>query len=138
MLNIEGPCEVIAVSDAVNSVVNADVDAKVQVSPSVAVPDDACLPWDLLSLQENALQHSAVFFPGFIDVDRIVVQVIVESNFSNPVVFFGVLDHRLLEIALEPEDFAVKLEPRRLDPWHVIVLRLLSNGVCFSKIMLLF
>jgi hypothetical protein len=57
-----------------------------------------------VSLQENALRNTAVFNSILQDVKSIIIKVIVNSAFSDAVVFIRILNNWLLEIGLEVQN----------------------------------
>ncbi len=106
-----------------DSFVEVDVDADVEVSPSVVIGKFADDFGDFLSFEEDALWDAGVFDLGLGDVNGFVGKVIINDDFSDAVVFESAFNDMFLEVAIKSEDFSVVLQPRGLDPGNVIVFR---------------
>ena len=71
-----------------DSFVEVDVDADVEVSPSVVIGKFADDFGDFLSFEEDALWDAGVFDLGLGDVNGFVGKVIINDDFSDAVVFY--------------------------------------------------
>jgi hypothetical protein len=83
---VEGAGEVVAVIDAENAFKEVDVHLKAEILPLVVL-STAHFLGDALTVDEDALGDTRVFLSGFGEVDRAVVQVIVQYTGSDTVVF---------------------------------------------------
>ena len=90
----------VTVIDSDAAAENANVKANSEVSGEHG-ESRAILLQDHLSLKENALRGSAVHLSRLTDHDRVVLQVIEDRQFPNPIVFEAALDNALLEVARE-------------------------------------
>jgi hypothetical protein len=57
-----------------------------------------------VSLQEYALWDSGVLYSRLDDVDGVIVEIVVDDALSNSIVFVGIFDNWLLEIAMEAQN----------------------------------
>ena len=62
-----------------------------------------------MAFQKYSLWDATIFHSAFNDVYCIVVKVVVDDTLADPVVLVGVLNHRLLEVAIELEDLFMKI-----------------------------
>lgn len=99
---IEGSGELVAVDDSEDTAIEADVLADAKVLPSVAV--DAVDFGHKVSLQENALRNARVLDSVFHDVDRVILQVVVEGALANAIVFVRAFNNGFLEVTGEVQN----------------------------------
>lgn len=115
----------IAIIDSKNAFEEADVHGKIEVLPCVMVCQLSDDLGHLLPLQEHSLRDSTVFDFGFRDEDGLVRQVIIDLDLADSIIFKPAFHDVLLEVGIEPQHFAVILDPGRLHPRDGLVLRLL-------------
>jgi hypothetical protein len=97
---IESSCKIISIDDTEDSAVDIQIDAYIQISPGV---DLGLLAGneDLVSLEEDTLRDATVLKSVLQDMQSVIIEVIVNSAFPDPIVLIGVLYNGLLEIGLE-------------------------------------
>lgn len=95
--------EVVTVDHSEDPLVDVEVDANVQVLPSVVLGVIIWI-WQLVSLQEDALGDTSVLNSWLDDVDGVIVQVVVDDALAESEVLVGVLNDWLLEVCVEAKN----------------------------------
>lgn len=100
---VESLCEVICINNTENSTVNIEVGSNIQISPGV---DLGLLTGDenLVSLEENSLRDTAILNSIFEDMKSIIIEIVINSAFTDTIILGGVLNNGLLEVCLEVQD----------------------------------
>jgi hypothetical protein len=99
---IESSCELVAVDDPENSLVDIKVHSNIEIFPGVIL-GLIIWEWKFVSFQENALWDSGVINLAFENNDCVVFEVVVDSAFSGSEVLIWVFNHWLNKICVENE-----------------------------------
>lgn len=116
LIGVERAGEIIAISYAEDTSIEADILSNGKVPPGVGL--NGVDLWYQVALQENALGDARVGDSSLQNVDGVIFEVVVEGTLAETVILSGVLDNWLLEEAAEVEDLAVVLEPFGGDAGH--------------------
>lgn len=119
--------EIVAIVDSEDSAVHFQIESEVQILPGVGV-ESAVVFGDLVALEEDALRDACVLNLGLRDVERVVVEVVVDHALANAVVFGGVFVHCFLEVGVEAQHLAIVLEPLGRGLGDRVVRDLLARG----------
>jgi hypothetical protein len=60
-----------------------------------------------VSFQEDTLRDTTVLNSVFQNVEGVIIEIIVNSAFTDAIVFIGILNDGLLEIGLEVQDLII-------------------------------
>lgn len=79
--------------------------------------------WHFMPLEEDSLRHSIVLNLGLGNIECFVREIVVNFNLSDSKILQTMLDDMLLEIGIEPQNFTIVFDPRRLNSGDGIILR---------------
>lgn len=130
LIRVESSCKFVAINNAEDTAVEADVLTNTDVFPVVAV--NTVHFRHEVSLKEDTLWNARVLNFRLLEVDSVILKVVVESALANAVILVSAFSHRLLEVAREVKHLAVILEPFGSYAWNGIVDLLGALGVLES------
>jgi len=114
-VSVESSGKVVAVNNSEDSLVDAEVDTKIEIPPYVVGLWDmeswingswiefvvSLVKWQFVTLKENSLWNSGVFNSWFFDVEGVIIKIIVNNAFSNSKVLVSIFNNWFLEISVE-------------------------------------
>jgi len=101
--------KVVAINDTEHSGVDIQITTKPQISPiigALALFCDCAVCswfWQFVSLEKDSLRNSRILNAALNDVNGVVIEIVVDDTFADPIVLSGVFNYWLLEIGFEVE-----------------------------------
>lgn len=125
-ISIELLCKIITIVYSENSFEDFEIHWKIEIFPCVMIIKLSYNSGHFLPFQENSLRNSTVLDFRFSDENSLIWQIIVDFDFSNPIVFESAFHNVFLEVSIKSQNFSIILDPRSLNSWNWFVFGLFS------------
>lgn len=127
LISVKGTGKVVTVINMEHTVVEANVDADVQVLPGVGF--DGALLGNEVTLKEDALRNTRIGDTGLQNMDSVILKVVIHSALTEAVILIFVLNNSLLEVAGEVQNLTIVFKPFGCNTGN----RIVNMGWTFSS-----